>query len=83
MKFDIIIFNEVLYYMDHKGALEKARTMLAKGGKLIISIYRTKQRYDKEIWNDSKMLFKPLEATQISRMIGKKSTWRVEVLDVL
>lgn len=80
-KFDIIIFNEVLYYMDHEKALKRASRMLVDGGRLIVSIYRTKQRHDREIWNITRNFFNPIEAVQISRMIGRRSTWRIEVLE--
>lgn len=82
-KFDIIIFNEVLYYMDYKKALKKASRMLAEGGKLIVSIYRTKQRHDKEIWQASRIFFKQMDAIRISSAMGKRSTWRIEILDLL
>jgi len=81
-KYDLIIFNEVLYYMDDKLALERAVKLLNKGGKIILSLYRMKKkRYDKKIFTTAHKLLKTVEAVEISGVVKKQSvTWRVEVL---
>ena len=83
IKYDIIIFNEVLYYMDEKIALKQALNILAKNGKIIISLYRMKnKRYDQKIWQTSRKFFKSIEATEITSIVKKQLvTWRVEVLE--
>jgi len=81
-KFDIIIFNEVLYYMNETEVLKKASEFLAKNGKIIVSLYRMKnKRYDQKIWKASRKLFRSIEAVEIVGTAKKQSvTWRVEVL---
>lgn len=82
-KFDIVIFNEVLYYMDEKRALGQALNILLKDGKVIISSYRMKNKqYDKKIREASRKLFKSIEAIEITSIVKKqKVIWRVEVLE--
>lgn len=82
-KFDIIIFNEVLYYMNENDAFNKAGNILAKGGKIIVSLYKMKnKRYGQKIWKVSKQFFRSVEAIEIIGVVKKqKVTWRVEVLE--
>ncbi|OHC88891.1 MAG: hypothetical protein A2546_07255, partial [Sphingobacteriia bacterium RIFOXYD2_FULL_35_12] len=81
-KFEIIIFNEVLYYMNEADALKQALNILAKNGIVIISLYRMKnKRYDQKIWKASRKLFRSVEAIEITSTVKKQLvTWRVEVL---
>jgi len=82
-KFNIIIFNEVLYYMDEESTIKKALNILAKDGKVIVSLYRMKNvHYDQEIWKTSRKFFKSVEAIEIKSVIKKQLiTWRVEALE--
>ncbi len=40
-QFDVIVFNEILYYVDAKKVLYAYRPFLARGGVVIISMYRS------------------------------------------
>ncbi|MFA5127351.1 MAG: class I SAM-dependent methyltransferase [Patescibacteria group bacterium] len=81
-KYDIIIFNEVLYYLDETNALKQALKLLNKNGLVIISLYRMKsKRYDQKIWQVSRKFFKSIGTTEITSLVKKQQvTWRVEVL---
>lgn len=82
-KYDVIIFNEVLYYLDEVKALEKAKNLLSKNGKIIVSLYQMKNKqYDQKIWKIVKKLLKSVEAIEISGKVKKQLvTWRIEVLE--
>jgi len=81
-KFDVIIFNEVLYYLDEKEALTHALKLLKKNGVVIISLYRTsKKHYDEKIWQVFKKFFTEIDGTEISGHIKNQDvTWRISVL---
>lgn len=81
-KFDIIIFNEVLYYMDEDSAFNQALNMLAENGVVITSLYQMKnKRYDQKIRKASRKFFKTINAIEIkSRVKNQNVTWRVEAL---
>ncbi len=40
-QFDVIVFNEILYYVDAKKVLYTYRPFLARGGVIIVSMYRS------------------------------------------
>ncbi len=81
-KFEIIIFNEVLYYMNEVDVLNRALNILTKNGIIILSSYQMKnKRYDRKIWKASKKFFGSVEAIEITSTVKKQMvTWRVEVL---
>ena len=82
-KFDIIIFNEVLYCMDEAEAFELALKFLTKNGKIIVSLYRMNNKsYDRQIWRTSRKYFKSVDAVEIVGVVKRQRvTWRVGVLE--
>lgn len=81
-KFDIIIFNEVLYYMDGNSALDQALNILTKNGIVITSLYQMKnKRYDQKIRKASRKFFKIIDTIEIqSKIKNQDVTWVVEAL---
>jgi 2-polyprenyl-6-hydroxyphenyl methylase/3-demethylubiquinone-9 3-methyltransferase len=81
-KFDVIMFNEVLYYMDENSAYEQALNILTKNGIILVSLYQMKnKRYDQKIWKASRNFLKSIEAIDISSKVKNQLvTWRVEAL---
>lgn len=81
-KFDAIIFNEVLYYLDDVKIFEQYSMFLKNKSIVIMSLYRMgNKRYDKLILRHSKKFFKLQEAVEIVGIIKKqKVTWRIEVM---
>lgn len=81
-KFDVIVFNEVLYYLDDAEIFAKFTNFLKKGNIVILSLYRMKsERHDKPILKNSRKFFDFGEAIEVSGDAGGQNvTWRVEVL---
>jgi len=82
-EFDIIVFNEALYYLDDIEILKKYSEFLKDKGIIIISLYRMKnKRYDKQIKKNSKKFFGTIDVVEISGRIKNQNViWRVEVLE--
>ena len=68
--YDVIVFNEMLYYTDHKEILKKysAKEFLSKNGILVISIWYTpKEDYLRaSIFTDARNLLESIDAIVIS-----------------
>jgi len=83
-KFDVIIFNEVLYYLDDAASFQHALKLLNKNGLVVISLYQTKKmKYnDRVIWETSRKFFVPIENVEVKGVVrdGRLVTWRIEVL---
>jgi len=81
-KFDVIIFNEVLYYMDENSAFEQALNILTEHGIILVSLYQMKnKRYDQKIWKASRKFFQTIEAIEVSSKVKNQLvTWRVDAL---
>jgi 2-polyprenyl-3-methyl-5-hydroxy-6-metoxy-1,4-benzoquinol methylase len=82
--FDAIVFNEVLYYMNHRNTLMHYSKFLNPGGILVISVfYRSNiQLFMKSIFNEAAALgFKSLGAIQVTGQTPKREnpgqTWEV------
>lgn len=81
-KYNIIILNEVLYYMDIENAIKQVQCVLAKDGKIIISMFQLPDGYDKKIWKSFKKAFSLIEEIEISSRINHKSVgWKLGVLE--
>ena len=82
-KFDVIVFNEVLYYLDDAEIFAKFIKFLKEGGIVILSLYRMKsERHDKPILKNSRKCFDFREAVEVSGDAGgQRVVWRVELLD--
>lgn len=81
-KFDVIVFNEVLYYVDDTEIFAKYTNFLKDKGLVILSLYRMKsERHDRPIIKHSRKFFDFQEALEVSGDAGgQKVIWRVEVL---
>lgn len=82
VKFDVIIFNEVLYYMDADDAFEHAVNILKEDGKIIVSMFQMKNKIlFRNIWMASRKYFKREDKIEISGVAKRQSlTWRIEVM---
>jgi len=80
-KYDMVVFNEVLYYMDEKAALKRGAAILKKKGTVIISLYRMKnKRYDRGIWRIASRIFRPIDVIEVSGIAkGRPVIWRVQI----
>lgn len=85
-KFDIIVFNEIIYYLDTIKTLKKSLKLLNSDGLVIISLsYRDKnergQVRSKKIWEISQRFLKTVKETVITGEAGgEKFTWQIKVL---
>jgi 2-polyprenyl-3-methyl-5-hydroxy-6-metoxy-1,4-benzoquinol methylase len=79
-KFDIVIFNEVLYYfVKPMKMLEKAFTEnLLPGGVIIISMYKDSPGKNQLIWNSIAEKYKTLAEETVSS--NKGATWTVKTV---
>lgn len=85
-KFDVILFNEVLYYLEEEAAIRHAVKLLKENGLIVISLYSQKKMHynDMAIWNLSRKFFTPMEKIEIRGVVadGRLVTWRIEVLSL-
>lgn len=93
-KFNIIVFNEVLYYTEHENIFKKYSELLEPDGIVILSLYRRKNKIynigdiikniktgSKDILKKSKEYFTSQEFIEILGEIEKHGiVWRVEVM---
>lgn len=78
-KFDIIIFNEVLYYTDFEAVLKKYCHVLKPDGIFIISIYRKQNNFD-NIWQLISQMFHAVEVIELT--VGNHAstvTWNIKI----
>jgi len=80
-KYDVIVFNEMLYYVDLKNILTKYQKLLNRNGLFIISLFSTMEHKEyRPILKTCNKLFKTLNSLDISGEVKKrKVTWRVRV----
>lgn len=80
-KFDVIVFNEMLYYVDDTDVLERYASLLRDDGIIIVSVYHIKsERHDRQIIRTIRKYFKFCEAIEVAGEAGgQKVTWRVGV----
>jgi len=77
--FDIIVFNESLYYADdHLAVLKRFENQLNKGGIFIISMFDRKN--SPELWEDIETNYGILHQTKITNPHG--TFWNVKVFEV-
>jgi len=76
-KFDIIIFNEVLYYVDYKKALKRFSEFLAANGTIIISVYKNPAISEslEKIWNVTDSMFETMEHTILCKKSNSGALW--------
>lgn len=88
-RFDVIIFNEVIYYLDFVKIFEKYSSLLTEDGLIILSVFTI----DKLLWRipwmylqsritkESKKYFKPIESIRLKgKAAGKKMNWTIDVM---
>lgn len=80
-KFDVIIFNEMLYYVNDKVILRKYSRYLRNNGVFIIFLYRTKKfNYGIECLKRIRKFYIPIESIEIKGRVNKRHiTWQIEV----
>lgn len=78
--FDVIVLNEMLYYVDDKKVLEKFAYLLGKDSILIISVYRMKsERYDQQILRHARAFLNHVDTVEVTAMTKQqKVTWHIE-----
>lgn len=81
-RLDIIVFNEVLYYLDEIETFQRYSSLLKPNGIVIISLYRTKNlHYDKRTWKNAKRFFTIIDSIEITGTAKRmKVTWKIAVL---
>lgn len=86
-KFDVIVFSEVLYYVEHEKVLKQYRDFLNPNGLVIISIFRQseKQLYE-NIFEYARQTFDKIDEMDISGLFRRsknskqeKTAFRLEV----
>ncbi len=84
-KYDVIVFNEVLYYLDEMAVFEKYRHFLKRGGIVIVSLYRTKHhQYDARVWRSAKKYFKAIDLLELTGAAKKmKVIWKIAIMKTL
>jgi 2-polyprenyl-3-methyl-5-hydroxy-6-metoxy-1,4-benzoquinol methylase len=83
--YDIIVFNEVLFYMDEMNAFKKAINLLSKNGVIIVSQWKMKNyANDQRMWKISKNFFTSVDSIEISGKVKNSQlvAWRIDVLKV-
>ena len=74
LPYDLIVFNEVLYYFDHVALLKQysSSQYLAKDGVIVISVwYNSKVDFlRKKIFSDARQLFVPMDAMDLGGETG-------------
>ncbi len=74
-RFDVIIFNETLFYMsDPANMLQRYSQYLTPGGKYIISLWLCREYF--RVWRDCKPKLKVLDDT---RVVRNNASWRVRL----
>jgi 2-polyprenyl-3-methyl-5-hydroxy-6-metoxy-1,4-benzoquinol methylase len=84
-KFDIIIFNEVLYYLDYRAALIKYSSLLNENGIVIISMFRNKNFFIRirlrKIWRVCRLFFEMYEELKLTgKKIDQSLTWDMRIM---
>ncbi len=83
-KFDVLLFNEVLYYLEEEPALRHAMELIREGGLVIISLYSQKKMHynDSAIWKLARQFFVPGDNIEVRGLVadGRLVTWRIEVM---
>lgn len=78
IKFDIIVFAEVLLYCDYKKAVQVHQTLLKEDGFVVVSLYQTwRTRY---IWSTLQKIFNVHEDVLV-KDIKRKISWRVRTCE--
>lgn len=79
-KFDMIVFNESLYYLGKPiEVIKKYKNFLSKDGKIIISMWDNNERNNK-LWKDVDRSFKVVDGLRLQK-IQRKSSWVIKVIE--
>lgn len=84
--FDVIIFNEVLYYLDYQEILRKYRGHLADRGVVIVSMFKIKGLTARiglsKIWAACGNMFTEYERTKLTTTRNARTlTWDISVFE--
>jgi 2-polyprenyl-3-methyl-5-hydroxy-6-metoxy-1,4-benzoquinol methylase len=78
-KFDVIIFSEVLYYVDHEKVIQKYIELLNPNGIIIISIFHpTEKLLYENIFQYARSVLTLIDEMEISGLIRKKKNSNLE-----
>lgn len=80
-KFDIIIFSEVLYYVDHVKVIDQYDLYLNPGGVMIISVYHLQETLAPEhqkIFDYAKFKYLAIDEINVSGFMQKKVNGKKE-----
>lgn len=75
-KFDVIIFNESIYYVKPTDIMKKYSSYLKKDGIFIVSMFQGKKRGVKR-WKKIESLFEIIDGTQVTNKFG--NSWKCKV----
>lgn len=80
-QFDIIVFNEMLYYVDHVAILQRFSKFLSKNGIIVISVWYTKRidYLQKSIFEDARKVLQPLDGIDVHGLTGPPGTKKKEI----
>lgn len=82
-RYDVIVFNEVLYYLDAESAVTAYAGFLKPGGHIIVSTYRTPDEdLSTPVLNRVRDIFSTCIEIEVSAVTkGIPVTWRIEAFD--
>lgn len=77
--FDVIIFSDVLYYVEHEKVLQQYNGYLNPNGILIISIFHQSKQLYEHIFNFARSIFDKIDFMDISGQTKKGLSDKVEL----
>ena len=78
-KFDVVVFSEVLYYVDHEAVIQKYIKLLNPNGIIIISIFHpAEQLLYENIFQYARKVMKLIDEMEMSGYIRKKQNAQLE-----
>ena len=73
-QFDIIVFSDVLYYVEHEKILQQYSKYLTPSGILILSIFHTTEKLMYEnIFNSARNIYNKIDEVDVSGITRKKA----------
>lgn len=73
-QFDIIVFSDVLYYVEHEKILQQYSKYLTSSGIMILSIFHTTEKLMYEnIFNSARTIYEKIDEVDVSGITRKKA----------
>ncbi len=76
-KFDIVIFNEILYYLDALALLDKYKTFLTPSGIFLISMWKHPKTI--RLWEEIEKKYDCIEWKEVQ---DKQNEWKISVVQI-